>query len=125
MSSRGLLLLVLAALLQVAGNLLLREGVVRAGGLSLTLSRFGSELLKLAQQPLFDIGVILYGAASLVWFGIVSTERLNASYPLLVSLTFILVTVGATVLFKEPMSWQKVGGLAILLVGILLVATAR
>ena len=124
MTSRGILLVMLAAFLTVAGNLLMREGVVRAGGLSLALSTLARELGHLARQPLFDLGVLLYGAASLVWFRIVSTENLNSSYPLLVGLTFLFVTLGATLLFREPLSFRKMAGLVLILVGIMLVSSA-
>ena len=124
MTSREILIVMLAAFLTVAGNLLMREGVVRAGGLSLALSTLARELGHLARQPLFDLGVLLYGAASLVWFRIVSTENLNSSYPLLVGLTFLFVTLGATLLFREPLSFRKMAGLVLILVGIMLVSSA-
>ena len=124
MTLQGILLIVVAAFLTVVGNLLMREGVVRGGGLSLSLATLIQELGRLARQPLFVVGVLLYGLASLVWFRIVSTENLNSSYPLLVSLTFLLVTLGATLLFHEPLSLQKALGVGVILVGIVLVASA-
>jgi multidrug transporter EmrE-like cation transporter len=60
-----------------------------------------------------------------IWFGVVSSEDLSSSYPVLVALSFIFVTVGAVVLFQETVSWQKTVGVFILLIGILMVATAR
>jgi len=125
MSLQGIVLVGIAALMTVAGNLMMREGVVRAGGLALALPTLLRDLTHLARQPLFDIGVLLYGLASLVWFRIVSTENLNSSYPLLVSLTFIFVTLGATFLFKEPLPLQKIAGIGVILLGIVFVATAR
>lgn len=125
MTNRGLLLVFLVALLQVSGNLLLRAGVVGAGGLSLNLSTLLADLRRLLLNPVFDLGVFLYGAASVIWFGVVSSESLSSSYPLVVALSFILVTAGAVVLFQETVSAQKVVGLFVLLVGILMVATAR
>lgn len=125
MSTRGFILIALAASMTACGNLMMREGVVRAGGLSLTLVTFLSEMRNLVMQPLFDVGVLLYGLASIVWFAIVSTENLNSSYPLLVSMTFALVTLGATTLFREPLPWQKVVGIAIILGGIVTVSTAK
>lgn len=104
---------------------MMREGVTRAGGLSLSIATFASEMRGLLMQPLFTVGVLLYGLASIVWFAIISTENLNSSYPLLVSVTFVLVTAGATVLFREPLSWQKVVGIAVILAGIFTVASAR
>lgn len=108
MSERGLLLVVLSAVLTVASNLMLRGGVTRAGGFALSPASLISDLLRLARQPLFVSGLALYATAALVWFRVISTENLNSSYPLLVSLTFVLVTLGATLFFHEPVSWQKV-----------------
>jgi multidrug transporter EmrE-like cation transporter len=125
MTLQGVLLIVLAAGMTVAGNLMMREGVVRAGGVSLQLSTLSVELLKLARQPLLVVGLVLYGLASLVWFRVISTENLNSSYPLLVSITFLFVTLGATVLFREPLGLQKILGLISILVGIVLIATVK
>jgi multidrug transporter EmrE-like cation transporter len=125
MTPQGLLLVTLAALVTVCANLTLREGVVRGGGLSLSLATLLQELGRLAQQPLFVIGALLYGAASLIWLRIVSGEKLNSSYPVLVGMTFVFVTAGATLLFREPLSPQKVVGLLVILLGIGLVAAAQ
>jgi multidrug transporter EmrE-like cation transporter len=124
MTTRGLWLVALSALLSVSSNLMLRGGVARAGGFSLSPSALIGGLLRLVRQPLFVVGLALYATAALVWFHVISTENLNSSYPLLVSLTFVLVTLGATVFFHEPVSWQKVVGLGVVLIGILLVARA-
>jgi multidrug transporter EmrE-like cation transporter len=124
MSERGMLLVGLSALLTFTSNLMLRSGVMRAGGFRLSLGRLVSDLSNLARQPLFVAGLALYGAAALVWFRVISTENLNSSYPVLVGLTFLLVTLGATVFFHEPISWQKVLGLGLILIGILLVSRA-
>lgn len=124
MSGHGMLLVGLSALLTVASNLMLREGVTRADGFGLSLGRLVSDLLRLARQPLFVVGLALYAAAALVWFRVISTENLNSSYPVLVGLTFVLVTSGATVFFREPVSWQKVLGVGVILVGVLLVSRA-
>jgi multidrug transporter EmrE-like cation transporter len=124
MTTRGLGLVVLSALLTVVSNLMLRGGVTRAGGLALSLNTLAGDLLKLAAQPLFITGLVMYGTAALVWFSVLSTENLNTSYPLLVSLTFILVTFGATMFYREPISWQKVLGIGVILTGIILIARA-
>ncbi len=125
MSVRGFMLVILATVIQVSGNLMLRDGVVRAGGLSLSLATLFSELKHLALQPVFDVGVVLYGVSSLIWFGVVSSENLNAAYPIVVSLSFLLVTLGSTLFFHESISMQKGVGIFVLLVGITLVATAK
>ncbi len=121
MTVTGWLLVLLSAGLQVAGTLLLRGGVDRAGGFAESLAEVPQGLIRLASQPMFDVGFVLYGLAALVWFRVLSTQPLSLAYPVLVSLTFIFVTVGATALFQEPMTARKLVGLAVILIGILTV----
>jgi multidrug transporter EmrE-like cation transporter len=123
MSTQGLLLVITSALLTVAANLMLRASVLRAGGLSLTAGIF-RQLGDLAHQPLFVTGVFLYGLAALVWFQVLSVEKLSTSYPLLVSLTFVMVTLGAMVFFKEQVSAGKLFGVGLCLAGVFVVARA-
>lgn len=122
MSGHGLLLVVLAASMTVASNLMLRAGVTRAGGFTLSLDSLFPDLFNLARQPLFITGLTFYALAALVWFRVISTENLNSSYPVLVGMTFFLVTVGATLLFREPISWLKVFGLGLIMIGIVVVS---
>ena len=97
---------------------------MRAGGFGVGSRPLVHQVFELAQQPLFVIGVLLYGFAALVWFRVLSTEDLSSSYPLLISLTFVLVTLGAVVIFREHLNTQKVVGLAVILTGVVLVARA-
>jgi multidrug transporter EmrE-like cation transporter len=122
-TKRGLWLVLLTAGLTVIANLLLRSGVVRAGNLGGTLADLPSALLRLASQPLFVIGFIAYGTASLVWFQVIATEPLSTAYPLLVSLTFLLVTLSAAILFQEAVSFRKLLGLGIVLIGIFIISS--
>ncbi|MBI5602434.1 MAG: hypothetical protein HY879_03690 [Deltaproteobacteria bacterium] len=123
MTVSGLILVIFSALLTVAANLLMRAGILRAGGFHLGLNTIREPILSLLQQPMFLIGVILYGAAAVVWFRVLSFENLSNSYPLLVSLTFALVTLGAALFFHEQITLQKIVGLLVILVGIILVAS--
>jgi multidrug transporter EmrE-like cation transporter len=122
MSRRGLFLVVLAALITVAANLLMRGGVLRSGGLKLSADTFLSQLLKMAAQPLFLIGAFLYAVSAVIWFSVISTEQLNLAYPILVSLTFILVTAGSSIFYQESVSLLKLSGIALMLAGIWIVA---
>lgn len=122
MTMRGWSLVLLSALLTVGANLLLRTGIQRANAFAGNLAQLPHELLRLAGQPLFDLGFILYAGAALVWFRVVAKEPLSTAYPLLVSITFLLVTLSAAALFHEPMTWRKLVGLGVVLAGILLIS---
>jgi multidrug transporter EmrE-like cation transporter len=120
MTSQGLLLVILSALGTVAGNLLIRAGLARAGGLGFSVAKLSQVFL----QPLMLAGLVLYATAALLWFRVVSTEELTTSYPLLVSMTFILVTLGAVFFFDERISVQKALGMGVILIGIVVIARA-
>lgn len=122
MTASGWWLVLLSAGLQVAGTLLLRAGVDRASGFALKLTEALQGILRLIGQPLFAVGFIFYGLAALVWFRVLSTQPLSIAYPLLVSLTFLFVTLGAVTLFQETLSPIKVGGLVVILIGIVMMS---
>lgn len=111
----------LSALMTVASNLMIRSGLDQAGGFADHFTDIPTALLRLIKQPIFDLGLLLYGLAALIWFRVVASEPLSSAYPLLVSLTFILVTIGASIIFHELLSWRKVIGLAIILFGIFMI----
>jgi multidrug transporter EmrE-like cation transporter len=126
MSATGFLLVLLTAGLTMAANLMLRAGIDAAGGFfasGVTDLLFG--LMKLFIQPLFTVGFVAYFLASIVWFRVVATEPLGLAYPVLVSLTFALVTAGAVLLFSEPLTLRKVVGLAVILAGIAIISIEK
>ena len=122
MNGRVLAVVALSALTTAVANLLLRVGVQKAGGLSLSLDRFWSDALGLAAQPLFLIGFIFYGIAAVLWFSVLPRADLSITYPVLVSLTFVLVVSGSVAAFHESLPFGKVVGLVLILAGVALVS---
>lgn len=125
MTIRGLSLVFLSAVLTVAANLMLRAGIERAGGFSAQIQTMSNAIARLMSQPLFGLGILLYAMAVLLWFYVISTEPLSVAYPLLVSLTFIFVTLGAIVVFGEALTLPKVVGMLIILIGIIIVGRGK
>ena len=124
MTTVGLWLVVLSAVCTAVANLMMRRGVLNIGHFQLSAGAMKAQVLALAQQPLFVIGFLLYGVAALIWFRVLASEPLSSSYPMLVSLTFLLVTVGAMLVFGEKMNALKIAGLVVILGGILMVSRA-
>lgn len=122
MTKIGWFFVLLSAGLTVLANLLLRTGVERAGGFAVELAAVRSGLLNLIKQPLFDLGLFLYALASIVWFRVLSTEPLSIAYPVLVSTTFMLVTIGAVMFFRESLNMYKVIGLTVIFAGIFIIS---
>jgi multidrug transporter EmrE-like cation transporter len=112
-----ILLLVTAVCMAVA-NVLMKNGITQAGGFSVSVSA----LFSLLRQPTFVGGFLLSGVAALMWFRILATQKLSTCYPLFVSLTYALITIGAFYFLHEKISAQKLFGLLIIIVGITTVA---
>jgi multidrug transporter EmrE-like cation transporter len=124
MTTQVLLLVLGSALLTVCANLMMRKGLVLAGGLSIQGDGIHGLVLRLVKQWTFVLGLVAYGLAALVWFRVLSIAEVSTSYPILVGLTFVMVSVGAVLWFKESISFLKVVGIAVILAGIMLVAKA-
>lgn len=124
MSLRGAILIFLSAALTTCANLILRTGLLRAGGLRFFSGMIATQFIALCREPLVVAGFMLYGLAAVVWFGVISIENLSTCYPILVGLTFVMVTTGAVLLFGESISARKIAGALIILLGVLVVAGA-
>jgi multidrug transporter EmrE-like cation transporter len=119
----GLITIVVAALLTCIGNLLLRGGIAAGGGFTFSnpfdaAIRFFALLL----VPKFAAGFIVYFIAALAWFRVVANEPLSVAYPIMVAITFLMITVGATLFFDEGITWRLILGMTLILVGITLIA---
>ena len=124
MTTQVILLVLGSALLTACANLMMRNGLVLAGGLSMQGDGIPGLLLRLAKQWTFVLGLAAYALAALVWFRVLSVAEVSTSYPILVGLTFVMVSVGAVLWFRESMSLLKAVGIAVILAGIVLVAKA-
>lgn len=122
MKSIRFLLIGGCALLTALANLLLRHGLLKSGGISASSGHWLSGWLATLTQPAFLGGVVLYGLAAVVWFYALSITEVSTGYPVLVGLTFVLVSLGAAGLFHESLVPAKLAGMVLILAGILLVS---
>lgn len=118
MTPGGFILLLATAACMAGANLLIKTGIAQAGGFAVSISA----LWKLARQPAFVAGVLLTAGGALMWFRILATQKLSTCYPLFVSLTYFLITLAAIYFLHERISLQKLAGLAVLVLGIAIVA---
>ena len=118
MTVAGFTLLLLAALCMAVANLLMKTGIMTAGGFTPSLR----DLVRLCREPAFIAGFALTGLGALMWFRILATQKLSTCYPLFVSFTYSLITLAAFYFLHEKISTQKIAGLVAIIVGITAVA---
>ena len=115
-------LLSLSVICNVTANILLKSGITKIGGVTLTSSTIVSDLIKVALSPLIVGVLFLYGFSFIIWLRVLTFNDLSKVYPVFVTFVFILTTVGSFLLLKESVSVMRIVGIAILILGVFIVA---
>lgn len=84
------------------------------------LMRHQTLSLRILGQPLFYAGFLAYGLSAVLWLKVLTKLPLVVAYPL-VSLNFVLVALGGSLLLHERISWQMIVGLALIFSGIVVI----
>ncbi len=110
-------LLGIAIVFNSAANILMKAGMQNPPP--------GTELVATVRHyvtsvPLI-IGLFLFALNVIAWTQALSKLSLSVAYPIMVSLTLLLVTSGAMVFFKESMSWIQWVGYALIICGVVCV----
>jgi multidrug transporter EmrE-like cation transporter len=106
--------LLTAIAMGVAGQLLLKLGMLRQPGF-----RF-SEILTLVSNWLVVAGFSCYGISTLLYFQVLAKLDLSVAYPT-VSLGYVLIIIMSKVLFKETITWQRWMAVTIICLGVVFV----
>jgi multidrug transporter EmrE-like cation transporter len=116
-----LAVLVLAEVLSLAGGQLLwKKGIDAAGGFMMPGESVLASIPRLLQSPAFLIGCGLYLVAMLLWFYLLARFDLSFIYPL-VSLTFVVASLGGWLFLGEPLTVQRALGIAVIALGVTIV----
>jgi drug/metabolite transporter (DMT)-like permease len=98
------------------GQLLFKLAALRFAGDAALADR----MLGLLQNWIFLLAMVLYLALAVAWVWILSFTPLSRAYPF-VALAFAITPALASVLFAEPMTARLAIGIAVILVGLILV----
>ena len=115
-------MLVVSVFSNVTANILLKKGVISFGGLSGQKAKLFLELTKAATNPFVILGIGLYGFSFLIWLRILSFNDLSRAYPIFATIVFLLTTAGSVIFLNENVSFLRLIGIGIMLLGIFLVA---
>jgi multidrug transporter EmrE-like cation transporter len=67
------------------------------------------------------LGLALYAASTLLWLLVLAKADVSYAYPF-VSLGFVMITLYSHFVMTEPLSALKMGGIALITVGVVCVA---
>ena len=123
MSSKSMVLILVAVLLGVVGQLLLKMGITQVGTLA-----FGSDLAGLIQLGLRVFGNLkvlggfaVYGLSSLFWIVVLSKVDLSLAYPML-ALNYVLVPLTAWLFLGEQVPTLRWLGSGVVIIGVVIIS---
>jgi drug/metabolite transporter (DMT)-like permease len=118
MSFNGWLLILINGITAASSNILLKFIITRVGGISFSVDNMS----KLVLSPPFFLGILLYFVSSFLWFYIIAIEPISIAYPVLVSVVFFLITIGAAIFLGEVLSMLRLIGLILIIGGLFIVS---
>lgn len=105
-------LIFIPIILAAIGQMILKIGMNKLGGFN---------LIKTFTNPTVIVGLFFYGASLILWLMVLSKEKLSFVYPL-VAFSYVLTVFLSKVILKEPVPTLRWLGLAVIVVGILMIA---
>ena len=121
MTPVGFALVAVAVLLGTAGQILLKAGTNAIGHFEFTLSNVLPVGLRVALEPRIMGGVTCYAVGMVVWIMALSRTDVSVAYPML-SVGFALNALLAWWLLGEGVNAQRLAGIAVIMLGVWLVA---
>jgi multidrug transporter EmrE-like cation transporter len=106
---------------------ILFAGIILAAVAQLSFKKGVEEhQLTLSKNLVFDIlsnkfiviGFLIYGFGSIVWLFLLKKFPLSILYPAAISSSYVLVYLGSTIIFNEPVTATKTLGVLLTLLGI-------
>lgn len=114
--------LVLTVLLTVAGQLMVKRGMLQVGASPDHVGLLPSFILRAITNPWVLLGLACAAGAATSWLVAISRTALSVAYPFM-ALTIVLVLAMSGVLFDEPVPLSRWVGAAV--VGLGLIVASR
>jgi len=99
---------------------MMKMGTSRLGAFGDT--PFFEYLVKLLFSPLILLAIASYGFGVIFYMFMLSRLELSFLYPVMTALGLMLATIVSAALFREQISALRLGGIALMIVGVLLVS---
>jgi len=121
MNAASLALILTGVLLNAAAQLLLKAGANAVGSFAFTAPNIVDAGFQLARQWTVLGGLACYVVSVVVWILGLTRVDVSMAYPLL-SLGYVVNAVAAWYLFGEAVGPQRMIGIGVIIVGVVLVA---
>lgn len=113
------ILLFFSISLAIAGQLLMKQGMMMFG--KFPLNQLLARLIPMLLQPYVFFGIICFGISSIFWLAVLSRIDLSMAYPL-VSVAYVVVAIFSYFVFRENVSLLRWLGIITICLGVFLIA---
>ncbi len=119
----GIILITVAVLSLTTAQVVIKTRLGHHGAVPLNLTEGFPYFLRVIADWQMWVGLMGLSVSSLLWYAAISRLPLSVAYPF-AALSYPLVFVGSLLFLGEAFSWLALAGNGLILVGVLLVATA-
>ncbi|EKE01597.1 MAG: quaternary ammonium compound-resistance protein [uncultured bacterium] len=114
-------LILLAVVFNTVAQLVFKIGMGQIGTFIFHWSNFIPIILKVIASPWIIIGIFIYVGSVGVWLMVLSRTQVSIAYPLS-SLAYVTSAIAAYYLLGEDLSIIRIVGIAVILLGVYMVA---
>lgn len=114
-------LVISGVLLNATAQLLLKAGTNAIGTFAFSVPNIAPVGWKLATEPHIVVGVGCYVVSVVVWILALSRVEVSIAYPML-SIGYVVNAIAAWYLFGEAVTLTRLAGIAIIILGVFIVA---
>jgi multidrug transporter EmrE-like cation transporter len=114
-----ILLMLFVVAFNVLGHVFLKAGMNHIGGISFgaIFTQFG----KIFSNPSVLFGLFCYVSSVSGYLVLLSKTNISVAYPIVTSLAYVGIMIISLIIFREPFTFIKWVGLALILGGVLMI----
>lgn len=121
MTPTSMLLIIGSVLLGAGAQVAFKYGMSSAAMQSAVQGSLGALLLGIVKSPAILLGLTAYGASAVSWLSALAKVQLSLAYPF-VALGIVITVVAGSLAFAESLPPLRLGGIALICLGVLMVA---
>jgi multidrug transporter EmrE-like cation transporter len=114
-------LILAGVLLNAIAQILLKKGMLSVGYFEFHFENFFPIIKKVTNNLYILSGLTSYVISVMIWLLVLARVEVSYAYPFL-SVGYVVVTVLGYFIFQENLSWMRVIGIAVIIVGVLLLS---
>lgn len=105
-------------------QIFIRQGMIRFGDVSISFNHIGKMIINIFSNIYLFAGIVCFGASVILWMITLSKVNVSIAYPF-TSLGYVLVAILSYFIFNEPLTVQKIIGILIICLGVVVLSYSK